>query len=761
LRSPAWNRFADRSRKGGLGRLSSPAGSNGTGAPSAGRLVGYLGLFASVVLSLSVFGGAAASSAFAEACPNEALRAENNSLALGDCRAFERVTPSFQNGFGNAGIEALAPGGEELIAHSTPGFAGAESNRLGPYYKMIRTEDGWETESINPPGSIFPRNNFYSASGDLSRSIWALSSPDESIYAQNLYRREPNGSFVKIGPMVPPSSETGTPANGMQFFLGAYEFRGASADLSHVYFSIINGVGQSVVWPGDTTTTHGVSPARAFSLYEYAGVGNARPALVGVNTQGRLISDCATFLGSDDNHEMYNAVSTDGERAFFTADGHEGFVPCPESFFNNGITETLTAPEVTEVYARLRGQETVAISEPVIQDCEACRTTERKAAQFQGASADGSKVFFTTTQELLAGAETNNLYEYNFSAARGRRVRRVSVGPEAAEVLGVARISEDGSHVYFVARGNLTTGPNGEGESPTVGQPNLYVYAVDAEHPLGQVSFVATLAESDEAVWRSSDSRPVQTTPDGQYVVFDSRAALTPGVFGSGPQVFEYVAKSEELIRVSRGQNGYPQGTANANGSIAFISSQEYELTTKPTSPDFDLAISEDGSQIQFSSPAALTPSNEAAAEAEATSVYEYRSSGPIANGDVFPLSGGRTFSQGQGISADGENAFFSNQDRLVSGQADSQLNIFDARAGGGFSAQVGSAVCEGEHCLEVAPPVPPSPPPPGTLAATAGNSAPPVHKKKQKKHHKKNHHSKKGHQKSKQPAGSKQGGGK
>ncbi len=40
---------------------------------------------------------------------------------------------------------------------------------------------------------------------------------------------------------------------------------------------------------------------------------------------------------------------------------------------------------------------------------------------------------------------------------------------------GVVRISEDGSHVYFVARGVLASNANAEGQTAVQGADNLYV----------------------------------------------------------------------------------------------------------------------------------------------------------------------------------------------------------------------------------------------------------------------------------------------
>src|SRR6202034_1854296 len=106
---------------------------------------------------------------------------------------------------------------------------------------------------------------------------------------------------------------------------------------------------------------------------------------------------------------------------------------------------------------------------------------------FSGASANGEKVFFLSTEKLTpqsiedtnpadsayAQAENEsaqikrqsgcqeaagsgcNLYEYNFSRPAGQRLATVSEGSARPHVQGVVRVSQDGSHIYFVAQGKL------------------------------------------------------------------------------------------------------------------------------------------------------------------------------------------------------------------------------------------------------------------------------------------------------------------
>ena len=516
---------------------------------------------------------------------------------LPDCRAYEQVTPTFQDGANDVGITAISADGDALIGSSLAGFAGAESNTIGPTYRVQAHPWGVEHDLYSPSAAVYPTSEFLTMDANLDASAWVLRTGGQSIYTRDIYRRDSEGHFTEIGPMVPPAAQTGPPAEGLQQFLGAYRFAGASSDLSHVYFQILHGLENSALWPGDTTRSFPIP--RGESLYEYTGEGNRQPSLVGVNGEGHLISDCATFLGAIEGADVYNAVSNDGSRAYFTAEGHSSEACKPE----------VDAPEVNEVWARVNGIESVPISEPAPVDCEACRTAERAPAEFAGASESGRQVFFTSAQSLLPGAETENLYEYDFNAPRGKRVSQISAGPTPAEVLGVSRVSEDGSHVYFVARGKLTDEPRGgaggscladetilerEAEAQThegrcrakAGKPNLYLFERTPERPGGRLVFVATLVEGDESDWITVDNRPSQTTPDGRYLVIQSGGALTNETTSEAPQVYEYDAQSEELVWVSRGSSSYPEGTTNADGSYAVITSQGYQLQdSQPARP--------------------------------------------------------------------------------------------------------------------------------------------------------------------------------
>src|SRR5271166_1263952 len=114
---------------------------------------------------------------------------------------------------------------------------------------------------------------------------------------------------------------------------------------------------------------------------------------------------------------------------------------------------------------------------------------------------------------------------------------RVSTGSSEPEVEGVARISEDGSHVYFVAKGILTGEPRGgeggicikaltaseltEEETTKEGRcrprkegNNLYLFERDAQYPGGRILFVATLSSETKAELEAKETAACGTLPE-------------------------------------------------------------------------------------------------------------------------------------------------------------------------------------------------------------------------------------------------------
>lgn len=694
-----------------------------------------------------------------EPCPNEALPGFRSYLP--ECRGYEMVTPNFKDG---AELDLTnSENGLGAIAESLGGFAGAEydSELKGATYQLSRLALGWSVSEISPPSSSYPAQEFVAASPELASTLWLAREPSESIAAENFYIRGGTGAMTRIGSVIPPALAIGPPSGEYQGFIygGTHPvvYSDVSGNLSHVLFMMVRGGEDNALWPGDATVPKGSS------LYEYSGTGQVHPELVGVNNEGHQISTCSTWLGSNTSQDVYNAISADGSAVFFTA------------LAQGECSEVSNGPEVNELFARVDGLETVAISEPSMGACSACDESERKPAEFVGASRDGSKVFFLTEQKLLAGAEGMNLYEYDFDAPEGEHVILVSAGVSSAEVQGVARVSEDGSHVYFVARGRLGVGPRGGPEGPCIaeatageqaqeaiaekdesksepvttsakcrpraGGENLYVFQRDTAYPAGHVSFIATLCageeagqcpsfRSDAADWAAHDQRGVQATPDGRFLVFQSVGDLTAGDTSGVTQVFEYDAVTGELVRVSKERTGYtPAANLSATKNASTIPVQRYSGLTRPTTATTELAVSDDGSRVVFASAGALTAEAAVAAAAEVESVYEYRSSvgggGSIAAGSVYLLSGESTATVrgtgGLGVDGSGQDVFFVTAESLVAQDVNTMFDTYDARVDGGFLAPDPPSGCVAEACEE--PLVVPSLSAPASTAVTSAGS--------------------------------------
>lgn len=670
----------------------------------------------------------------AAGCVNEQLRLENHSTQLPDCRAYELVSPPYKDGYFPL-VRTSSPDGERVLLESIGKFGGAEGNSAaqGTIYEARRTPSGWVTKSVFPPASRFPFALFEDTSLDLERTLWTAHTTSQSSDAQDLYVREPDGSFVRVGPELPPEAEVAPPGPFGSEHSANFRYRGATADLSHIFFMAEpeENPAEVPLWNGDKTIA---GP----SLYEYDGVGNKEPTLVGVsntkhivsNSEAEMITQCGVELGGGERVQgsTYNAISSpSAEKVFFTANAGG----CANA------VEVGTGPAVNEVYARVNEAETIDLSEPTTGatgNCEECNDSSPEEGVFEGASRDGVKAFFLSSQEgLLPGAVGMNLYEYNFEGAAHKKLVRVSGEITQPKVQGVARISEDGSHVYFVAQGVLAANKNLNHEEATEGNDNLYVF----NSLTGATSFIGILSGGDEEDWNRHDERPVQTTPDGRFMVFASRAHLTsddrsgPNV----PQLFEYDAKTGVLVRVSAGQKGQYLCPATEHLEMGFncdgnTDSNAYAPVTASLSlpfveadgapqPDENLRITSDGSTVVFPSADPLAPqATNSLSNKLCANVYEYRwnaESGGMTAGNVSLVSDGQDVgvykgncgTEVDGMSLTGGDILFASTDQLTSQDTNTQRDIYDARENGGFPSTVAQPGCAADACqgsLSLAP---------------------------------------------------------
>jgi hypothetical protein len=281
-------------------------------------------------------------------------------------------------------------------------------------------------------------------------------------------------------------------------------------------------------------------------------------------TGGKLVFVGAGRLGDGDKEttDYRHAISEDGSRVFWTSTvAHEEHL-----FMRDTATGELLQLDVIEEGCVAKGK---------------C-VTGAVGPEFQFASSEGNRVFFTDSQQLTAdsGASGNgaradgakpDLYECVIEEVAGKPacdltdLTPVGAGGEAAGVQGVLPgASEDGSYVYFVANGVLenngtkvagaVSGDCEVNQEKAPGQLcNLYVW-----HD-GVTKLVAVLSGVDEPDWGGTylGAPTARVSPDGRYLAFMSNRSLTgydnaDAVSGEpDEEVYLYDASTEKLVCAS------------------------------------------------------------------------------------------------------------------------------------------------------------------------------------------------------------------
>ena len=327
-----------------------------------------------------------------------------------------------------------------------------------------------------------------------------------------------------------------------------WTFFGASADLTHLV-----ALTSLRLLPSDTAS------GSAISIYEVVDPTSQTPVLhlVNVDNNGVLIGGTANAeIGS--SITKYQAVSADGSSIYFTATPTGG---------------------VSTLYARRNGTTTEAISNPSPAQCTTCDPTA-KPGSFVGASSDGERGLLHDRSSLSTPTpiRPSTLYGYDAEAV-GHHLTQVSGGGAGdltpgtgAEVQNVVHVSEDGTHVYFIAKGVLTPAPNSVGKAPPPApRTSTSTRATLPTRPAARALLPRCHRVRSTPLHhhRSSQNVP-QATPDGRYLAFSTpRQLITSGPEAdtdSATDIYRYDAQTGELKRVSIGEPSYP---ASNNGNTA------------------------------------------------------------------------------------------------------------------------------------------------------------------------------------------------
>jgi hypothetical protein len=597
----------------------------------------------------------------AEPCPNEQLRAANGSAQLPDCRAYELVTPSDKLGaFGTGSTDELQPelpvvsvsgDGQHLYYRATTqGPFGDASNGLRGAFAAARASGGWSSTWVGAPVPEHP------AVGDAFEVVAGSSTfstlfyqpkigidPNDQNGVQDVYAREPGGSFAWV-------SQGGA---GPETAPVASSYVGSSADgTSDVLFQTTQ-----AITPSDA------GQASGFALYDRA---HGQTLLVNVDTAGSLISTCGGVLGNvtsplSHNVQDTNAVSADGSRIFFES-------PDPEATGTASCSPQGGGSQPVEVYLREDAASTTEVS--LSQRAGSVGAQAPDGATYQGASRDGSRVFFTSPDALTGNAVLpthgfEDLYVYDMAS---RVLTFIANGKPLFTKQGLSQpqISADGTHVYFT--GNVP----GIGLDSSATGGSLYLWDE------GRIDYIAHAPVTGSHVETEAQGEVGgEASASGSALVFTTAQSLTGYDSKGFSEIYLYTVANGSLVCVSCDPGGAAPVGHPAFGLPQAIPSE---------------VISEDGGRVFFDSPDPLL--------SQATNglynVYEYE------NGSVRLLSdgGGPHGSRLLGASSDGADVVMVTNDSLVSeDQNGGEIDLYDVRVDGGFPAPVAPAGCEGDAC--------------------------------------------------------------
>jgi hypothetical protein len=588
-------------------------------------------------------------------------------------------------------------------------------------YVGRRGSSGWATTPLS--GTEYAEHaqqGFKGFSNDLSRAIIyqiepALS-PDAPANYANLYLREGTGTLQPLITQAPPQRSSGETEAGLHInYAGANAGTSSVLPFTHVVFQANDALTEEV--PGVAPEAPEVA-ANETNLYEWSEdelhLVNVLPNN-GEASANAVIGSGQILTSGGENFDFDHAVSDNGSRIFWSAR--------PSG----------------QVYLREGGTTTIELAD--------------HEGKFLTATPDGSKVLLS--DGVIYDVDTEG---------------QTDVTGGLGGFLGMAGASDDLSRVYFVDSEVLVgSGENERGETATATNPNLYLWEK------GEPQFIATLLiqDNDEeamGVWHPAPgNRMAQTTGDGRFLAFESRAKLTGydntvkeregciGATGKGQpscfEVFEFDAETGALTCPSCNPAGVqPLGQSNLS---QMRTSGEFFPQPQNLPPEGE-------GRLFFESQDTLTQRD---VNRNIQDVYEWEPNGvedcTRPEGCLALISSGSSPKDSQFInaSANGNDVFFTTSQQLVSQDQNTSIDLYDARVGGGI-AEAGSGVCEGEACKRP-PSTPPSFETPGSSGIAGNEPAPPkpapqpkpkckssyvrkgnkcVKKHKPKKHHKAKH---------------------
>lgn len=641
-----------------------------------------------------------------------------NEAGLPDNRAVELVSPPDKRPQGsvetfildNVEIQFQAAADGDSVLFPILSGLGDTAAGGGVHYRAARNGSGWQSARVSPNsmvpglgGSVIPSELIY-ATPDLSCQLLETFNPltadtpsaDVELGVTNLYFHKADDSYTLLSNAVP--ANPALPRSHNYYTVG-----GTSPDCGRVVFQ----------------TAYKLLPGTPSGIYEWDH-GTLRDA--GLRPDGNPASNASMGAlegspGSFRSTSAVNAVGPDGRRLLFHATSNEGGDSGkPAVFVRKSLGVTIDASQ------------------------KQGGAKESNGAYYQTASPDGSHLFFVANYGLTAtpgagwptscvyrpgsvgtqgsGGQGCDLYDYNVETEQLTDLSPDDnpADTQGAEVSGVVAASDDGSYVYFAARGRLVPGYGNTYAQNHAGAGFANIYLAHS----GSLAFVATIRLADLSrhcaicgaaegtgggnLMVRADARSSQTTPDGHYLLFTSSANLTGYDSGGVEEAYLYSVASGSTTCVSCRPDGLPSVGAPPNpAGDPGTEPIRAALTEPEESYRIPRSLSADGNRIFFTMPDVLAPG----AVSGKSNLYEWE------QGQIYFLATFNKAKEGfQDAGASGDDVFVQSSDRLDPRyDIDTVADLYDFRVGGGFpdpppppvSCNVATSECQGPETSQPA----------------------------------------------------------
>ena len=625
-----------------------------------------------------------------------------NEAGLPDDRGYELVSPPDKRPQGAVEAFAIeipafqAAGDGEAVAY--PIFGGLSDSTAGGNVIQLakRGATGWHSAQVSAPSlapspgneiSVWPSTVKY-MSGDLSCVVLEAGSPltadtpsaSIELGVTNLYRRNPDGTYMLLTNTVPVNPDLDVPPKNIPANGYYYPVAGASDDCKHIFFR-----SRYKFLPGTPSGLYEWEETTAGGVLRDAGLlpdGSVPPGSVRSSGTEEVGFGAAVggFLDPSFIRSQFNAVSPTG-RTFFSAKSNLG---------------------------KDMGKRAVFMREPngsVVDVSQSQVTSSVGNARYETASPDGTHVFFAASYNRTTASSNGpiedcsinaafgtglacSLYDYDIDAGTLTDLTATTApgNTKGAAVEGVVAVDEDGSHVYFAAFGQLVPDQGSTYQQNTAsGTINIYL----AEE--GALSYVTTIFTAD--LGRGTDAQneapgasgnlvrlpylwSAQTTPDGKKLLFTSARNITGYESGGAIEAYLYSVGTEEIVCVSCRLDGELSVAASA-GSPAGDQPIRSAIGGMQSGYNTPRSLSKDGSRVFFTMPDALAPG---ATEGE-RNLYEWRKG--VVHWLVTFADGRKSFFTG--ASADGADVFVATSEQLDPHDTDFVRDLYDIKVEGGF----------------------------------------------------------------------------